>query len=393
MTPRTRTPTVRFGVGKGRQATSFNAKTQVGGVRWVILGIRVAAAAAALVRLARAGRRAAPLAPAPAHTDTDTPVITVIIPARDEAARIEPCLRAVVGAPGVHEVIVVDDESSDATAAIAERLGARVITGRPLPDGWVGKPWALQQGLDAATTEWVVTLDADTQPDATLPRAIVARATADGWDLLSAGARFICPTPALRWLHPAMLTTLVYRFGPVGARHRPAPARVLANGQCMAFRPSALAGIGGFSTTGSHLTDDIALARHLATLGWNVGFVDATAMVSVRMHESAGDAWRNWGRSLPMTDVTSVPWRVADLTVIWLAQALPLPRLLLRRADALDVVLLAARLGTLAGVAPAYDRASRRLALWLSPLADVPVAALMTKGALHPGRTWRGRRY
>ena len=317
----------------------------------------------------------------------------MIIPARDEAARIEPCLRAVVGAPGVHEVIVVDDESSDATAAIATRLGARVIVGRPLPGGWVGKPWALQQGLDAATTEWVVALDADTEPDAALPAALVARATNDRWDLLSAGARFVCPTPGLRWLHPAMLTTLIYRFGPVGARHRPSPARVLANGQCIAFRRGALADIGGFSATSSHLTDDIALARQLATLGWNVGFVDGTTMISVQMHSSAGDAWRNWGRSLPMADVTSVPWRVADLIVIWLAQALPLPRLLLRRADALDVVLLAARLGTLVGTAPAYGKASRRLAWRLSPLADVPVAALVTKGALRPGRTWRGRRY
>jgi len=362
-------------------------------VRWLLLGVRAAAALIALVRVARAARREQPLAPAPDARSTPAPSITVIIPARDEAKRIEPCLRAVLGAPGVHEVIVVDDESADATAAIATRLGARVITGRALPSGWVGKPWALQQGLDAATTEWVVTLDADTEPDLALPLALVTRADAGYWDLLSAAARFTCPTPALRWLHPAMLTTLVYRFGPAGARHRPSPSRVLANGQCMAFRRALLIGAGGFRIAGGHLTDDIALARALAARGWNVGIVDATGMISVRMHESAGDAWRNWGRSLPMADVTSVPWRVADLAVIWFAQALPLPRLLLRRFDVLDVLLMAARLGTLAGTAAAYDERSRGGAWWLSPLADVPVAALVSKGALRPGRTWRGRRY
>ena len=107
--------------------------------------------------------------PAPAdrsrpHGDVDVS-ISVVVPARDEAARIGPLLEAIVGAPGVTEVIVVDDESADATAGLAAGAGASVVTGRPLPAGWVGKAWALQQGLDAAVGDWVVTLDADTRPD------------------------------------------------------------------------------------------------------------------------------------------------------------------------------------------------------------------------------------
>ena len=90
--------------------------------------------------------------------------ISVVIPARDEVGRIGPLLDLIVGAPGVHEVIVVDDQSTDGTADIAARRGARVIGGAPLPHGWAGKAWAVQQGLLAASTEWVVTLDADTRP-------------------------------------------------------------------------------------------------------------------------------------------------------------------------------------------------------------------------------------
>jgi len=92
-----------------------------------------------------------------------------------------------------------------------------------------------------------------------------------------------------------------------------------------------------------------------------------------------------------MPDVTSARWQALDLAVIWLALALPLPRLLARRGDRLDVALLAVRLGLLAGVAPAYAR--RGPWWWLSPLADVPVAARLTWGALRPGKTWRGRTY
>ncbi len=126
-----------------------------------LLGARIAAAAIALARLSRAVTTAAtdpigradlvrrclaPNAPGCEPAEAD-PSISVVIPARDEADRIGPLLDLVVGAPGVSEVIVVDDQSTDDTAELAARLGARVVTGEPLPDGWAGKAWALQQGL------------------------------------------------------------------------------------------------------------------------------------------------------------------------------------------------------------------------------------------------------
>lgn len=99
-----------------------------------------------MLRIVRAARLAAPLENQ-IDRDVTVPTISVIIPARNEASRIRACLEAIVGASGVHEVIVVDDESSDETADIASRLGATVLNGKPLPDGWVGKAWALHQGF------------------------------------------------------------------------------------------------------------------------------------------------------------------------------------------------------------------------------------------------------
>jgi len=352
-------------------------------------GARLAAAVLAGARLARAARRRPPLLPDPAPLDGV--VLTVVVPARDEAGRIGPVLEALGRDPTRHRLLVVDDESSDGTARVAVAAGADVVAGRRLPEGWVGKPWALQQGLDAAHSTWVVTLDADTIPEPGLLAALVRRAEADGWDLLTVGARFRCDRPLLQLVHPSMLATLVYRFGPPGAARPQRPSRTMANGQCTVFRRQALAGAGGFAAVAGHLTDDVALARHLARRGWRVGFLDGTGAVDVRMHDRARDAWRDWGRSLPMPDVTAPLATAVDLAVVWLAQALPLWRLVARRSDVLDVVLVLARLGTLAGLRRAY--ATRGAAFWLSPLADLPVAVRLTVGALVPGRRWRGRTY
>ena len=111
---------------------------------------------------------------------------------------------------------MVDDESTDGTSAVAARAGARVIAGRPLPPGWVGKQWALQQGLEVASGEYVLTLDADARTRPGLAAALVTAAAGGPFDLVSAGPRFVCDSVAEQGLHAAMLATLVYRFGPIG---------------------------------------------------------------------------------------------------------------------------------------------------------------------------------
>ena len=362
-------------------------------VGWAWLAVRVAGALLAAGRLAGAARRRPPLLAEeddPARADATTS-ISVVIPARNEAHRIGPLLEALRRDPTVGEVIVVDDESTDGTAALARRLGAYVVSGLPLPAEWVGKPWALDQGLRRATGEWVVTMDADVEPTPGLAATLVRRATADGLDFVSVAGRFVCPTAPLRWLHPALLTTLVYRFGPAGGPRTRRSHRALANGQCTAFGRQALLDTGGFTPASGHLTDDIALVRSLVGRGWRTALLDGTAVLRVRMHTDAADAWAGWGRSLPMPDVTSAPAQALDAITLLVAQALPLPRLLLGRGDALDLGLLALRLGTLAGTARVYERTD--LPYWLSPLADPAAVGRVVWGALRPGRTWRGRTY
>lgn len=365
----------------------ISATTARRAIRIVSIAARCAAGAIAVGRLVRAAGAAPPVRP----TITPLQSISVVIPARDETLRLGPLLDAIVGAPGVAEVIVVDDQSTDHTADLATNAGARVVAGTPLPEGWAGKAWALHQGIEAAASDWVVTLDADARPDPALPTALVARAIADRLDLVTVGGRFDCPTPGSRWLHPAMLTTLVYRFGPPGSRATRAE-RTMANGQCMAFARDPFRAGGGMARVRGEVVEDIALARQMASEGAGVGFLEGGDVLTVRMFESFDDVWTGWGRSLALPGVEPPERQVADLAVIVLAQVLPLPRLLMRRGDIVDVGLVLLRIGTLAGTRRAYTQTGP--SYWLSPLADPLAAFAIARGIARRGRqTWRGRTY
>lgn len=392
--------------------------------RAAVAAARCSLTGVALQRLARGRERRPPLAPlGPAVA---LPPITVVVPARDEEDRIAGVLAPLADAPGVVEVLVVDDCSTDATADVARAHGANVVEGGELPKGWVGKPWALQQGLVAASGEIVVFLDADVRPDPALPQAVAALIAA-GADLASAQLRFDCPDAAQRLLHPALLTTLVYRLGPLDTTQR-IPASVAAiNGQCFAVRRDALIEAGGFGVVAGVPTDDVALARALKAAGWRLVVVDGSRLGVTRMYESAGEALREWaGRSLALPGAASRPRQLLDLGVIWAVQGLPglqlwralatlaVTRSPRRAAGVLrprDWALLGVRFALQGALTTTYRRA--RLGLGpasieadpaldgtrpdflaaLAPLADPVAAAALTRGTLAPVRRWRGRSY
>jgi dolichol-phosphate mannosyltransferase len=350
-----------------------------------LTAVQAAAALVVAARLARGRHRPPPLTSSRSVPDE---AISVVVPARDEEDRIEACLAPLLADPAVREVVLVDDGSTDGTARRAARAGATVVSGAPPPAGWVGKQWALHQGVQAAAGPVVVLLDADTRPKAGLCAELAG--LLDTWDLVSAGPRFVTGGAAEQALHAALLSTLVYRFGPLGPAAG-SPHRLLVNGQCMAFRKAPMVAADAFARVRRHLTDDVALGRLLARDGWSVAFVDAGALLEVDMHTSAAGVWREWGRSIALRDVTAPARLAGDLAVVWLTAALPVLRLAGGRPTRLDLALLGQRLLLTAALRGSYRDPGIGLAL--SPLLD-PVAALrLALSVAFPERTWRGRTY
>lgn len=352
----------------------------------VLTAAQGVAALVAGARLARGRDRPPPLA-ADRHRET-AEAVSVVIPARDEEARIGECLGPLLADPAVREVIVVDDRSGDGTARLAARMGATVVEGAAPPAGWVGKQWALQQGVDAARGPVVVLLDADARPKGGLCTALAERLRDS--DLVSAGPRFLTGGAIEQALHASFLATLVYRFGPIGPVPRSC-GRLLVNGQCLAFRKDAMVRADGFARVRRHLTDDVALGRLLASEGWKVAFVDAGPLLEVDMHTGAAEVWREWGRSIALRDVTTAAGLAGDLAVVWLTMALPVLRLLAGRPRPLDLALLGQRLLLAAALRGSYARPGPALAL--SPLLDPVTAVRLVQAVLRPVRTWRGRTY
>ena len=343
--------------------------------------------------------------------DGRAPRVTVVVATLNEAARLGPCLDGLArqGAP-LAEVLVVDSRSTDGTRALVEAAAGRdprvrLLTDPPLPVGWVGKVWALEHGLQHATGDWVLGIDADTAPAAGMVAATVAAAEGFGLDVVSFAPRFAGQSAGERFIQPAMLATLVYRLG--APTPRPAtPGDVLANGQCFLARRDLLVRHGGYGPARASWADDVALARHLMRRGARVGFLDGARLYDVRAYASAREAWREWGRSFDLADASAPARQALDLAVVTLAMGLP-PLVLAgalvaaatgMRAGALGAVLLAVnavllsvRLGVLASTRGSYAR--RGLPYWCSPLADPAATARLWLSTLRRPRAWRGRAF
>jgi hopene-associated glycosyltransferase HpnB len=247
---------------------------------------------------------------APPAQPSTWPSVAVVIPARDEVEGIAQSLASLFAQdyPGEWSVILVDDNSSDGTAAVARNAATianaearfEVVAGQPLPSGWTGKLWAVKQGVDAAAAkptppDYVLLTDADIVYEPGVLAALVARAEAGKFVLTSLMVKLHCESFAERCLIPAFVF-FFQKLYPFAWVSRPGGRIAAAAGGCMLVRPGVLREAGGVEAIRGELIDDCALAKLVKTRGpiW-LGLTERVH--SIRRYPHFGDIRRMVVRS------------------------------------------------------------------------------------------------
>ena len=234
-------------------------------------------------------------------TAPSRPVVSVIVPARNEEDCLGACLQSLVSQTGVpFEILVVDDRSTDRTRAIATSFpGVKVLDPGPLPPGWNGKNNAVTAGVHAARGEWLLFTDADTVH---LPGSL-ARALAEARDRQVALLSF-SPEQDVRsfWekaIMPVIFAELASAYRPSEVSDPDSPAAA-ANGQYILVERSAYDAVGGHAAVASSLLEDVALARAFKQSGRPIFFRLGTGLVRARMYRTFAQLREGWTKNLAL---------------------------------------------------------------------------------------------
>jgi len=227
------------------------------------------------------------------------PVVSVIVPARNEEACLGLCLESLVRQQGVSfEIIAVDDESSDRTREIAEFFPeVRVVEARRLPLAWSGKTNAMASGANVARGEWLLFTDADTVH---LPGSL-ARAVAEA-KLHRAALLSYSPAQEVHGLFQKAVMPVI--FAELAASYRPseisnpASPAAAANGQYLMISREAYDAVGGHAAIAESLLEDVALARVVKASGKRIFFRFAGDAVRTRMYRSFAKLAEGWTKNL-----------------------------------------------------------------------------------------------
>ena len=225
--------------------------------------------------------------------------VTVLIPARNEAACIQETLRAVAAQGELARIVLIDDESDDGTGDLARSLGLQnlhVLRGARPAAGWSGKLWALSQGLDSVTTPYTLLLDADIMLAPGMLAALKQKLENDELDMVSIMAALSMVTWWERLLIPPFIYffKMLYPFALANSRH---PWVAAAAGGCILIRTGRLRGIGGFASLKDALIDDCTLARRVKDAGGRTWLGLSHDVAAARPYDSVSTIWNMVART------------------------------------------------------------------------------------------------
>lgn len=341
----------------------------------------------------------------------ETPFVSVIVPARNEAENISGLTATLLSSEyRSFEVILVDDRSTDGTTEIAHRLAAnhpdliRVIEGKPLPAGWVGKCWACWQGYEAAKGDVLVFADADTRHHPRLLSHAVSALRTQNADLVTAFPRQLMFSFWERVVQPQVFVAIMMRYSDFQRINRTRNARdVIANGQFMVFSRESYEGIGGHAAVRTEVVEDLHLAKRTVATGRRLHVTYGEDLIATRMYRTLDQIIEGWSKNLAIASRQTVdpwirpflPWMIAA----FIAGMWALPPLLLLASPVIRLVPVGwsatATAASLVFWAVTYRRF--RIPVLMAPV--YPLGALMTavlfvRSVLRGENvTWRGRRY
>jgi glycosyltransferase involved in cell wall biosynthesis len=332
------------------------------------------------------------------------PTVSAIVPARNEEATIAAAVESLATQPEIKEIIVINDQSTDGTAAALQQLSSRyaqlrVLETRELPAGWVGKNYAASLGAAQSTGDWLLFTDAD---GVHLPGS-TARALADAAEY-GAGLVSYSPEQETRtwWekaLIPFVYTRLGHKYSYAAVNHPDSP-EAAASGQYLLIRRGDYARIGGHAAVAGEVLEDVALARLAKQAGVRLHFASGHGIMRVRMYRTFAAMWEGWAKNLyPLIGGTAggTPRAVGRE----LFRVVPWIPLLVLPLAVVHLIWGALSLALLAGRHAAYaadlrqNRFPTALALYYLPGVALYAAALLNSEWRYARGSvaWKGREY
>ena len=246
------------------------------------------------------------------HPSSDSPLVSVIVPARNEEANLALCLESLLSQTGVtFEIIVVDDASTDRTRQIAQSFPqVHVVDAPPLPLGWTGKNNALVAGAKTARGKWLLFTDADTVHHPGSLAHSLAEAEQHGTALLSYSPEQEVHGFWENAVMPVIFAELACTYRPSQVCD-PATSAAAANGQYLLITRQAYDAVGGHTAVATSLLEDVALAKAVKASGRRIFFRFGGDAVRTRMYRSFSQLREGWTKNLVL--LFPSPARLATL--------------------------------------------------------------------------------
>ncbi|MEA2714402.1 MAG: hypothetical protein QOK27_2363 [Gemmatimonadales bacterium] len=238
--------------------------------------------------------------------------MSVIVPARNEAATIAIVVRSVLETSyRPFELLVVDDRSSDKTAAIVESLPPdprlRLVRGEELPEGWYGKPWACFQGFRHARGDLLLFTDADTRHHPALLGQAVGALEQENAALVTVSPTQQCVTFWERLVMPQIWFLLALRYHPQTVNRARRASDVIANGQFILTSRSAYEIAGTHAAVRHEVAEDLALAQTYLAKGLKLHFAFAERLMETRMYQDLAHLIEGWSKNIYLGGRRSFP--------------------------------------------------------------------------------------